>query len=64
MALVMRGKIEKGQSILIHAGAGGVGQAAIYVALSFNCEIFTTVGSKDKRAFLAKAFPQVKRSVI
>jgi fatty acid synthase len=64
MALVVRGKIEEGQSILIHAGAGGVGQAAIHVALSFNCKIFTTVGSNDKRAFLAKAFPQVRMNFI
>jgi fatty acid synthase len=55
----MRGRIEEGESILIHAGAGGVGQAAIHVALNLNCKIFTTVGSRDKRAFMKKAFPQV-----
>ncbi len=60
MALVMRGGIQKGESILIHAGAGGVGQAAIRVALSYNCNIFTTVGAKEKHAFLRKEFPQVK----
>ncbi len=64
MALVMRGAIEEGQSILIHAGAGGVGQAAIHVALSFNCKVFTTVGSRDKRAFITKTFPQVCSNLI
>ncbi|KAJ8030314.1 Fatty acid synthase [Holothuria leucospilota] len=43
-ALVVRGQIERGDSILIHAGSGGVGQAAIAVALSYGCKIYTTIG--------------------
>ena len=35
-------------------------QAAIAVALSYGCEVFTTVGSEEKRQFLKKAFPQLK----
>uniref|UniRef100_A0A6B2E4Y7 Fatty acid synthase n=1 Tax=Phlebotomus kandelakii TaxID=1109342 RepID=A0A6B2E4Y7_9DIPT len=58
-ALVMRGKMKKGESILIHAGSGGVGQAAISVALSAGLTVFTTVGSKEKREFLKKNFPQL-----
>ncbi|GFT94664.1 fatty acid synthase [Trichonephila clavipes] len=42
-ALIMRGKLQKGESILIHSGTGGIGIAAITIALSMNCEIFTTV---------------------
>uniref|UniRef100_A0A1L8DZ80 Fatty acid synthase n=1 Tax=Nyssomyia neivai TaxID=330878 RepID=A0A1L8DZ80_9DIPT len=58
-ALVMRGKMKKGESILIHAGSGGVGQAAISVALNAGLTVYTTVGSKEKREFLMKTFPQL-----
>ncbi|XP_059618857.1 fatty acid synthase [Phlebotomus argentipes] len=58
-ALVMRGKMKKGESILIHAGSGGVGQAAISVALNAGLTVYTTVGSKEKREFLKKTFPQL-----
>lgn len=61
-ALVVRGKMKKGESILIHAGSGGVGQAAISVALSGGLNVFTTVGSKEKREFLKKTFPKVSTS--
>ncbi|KAG5669844.1 hypothetical protein PVAND_000135 [Polypedilum vanderplanki] len=53
-------KIQKGQSILIHCGAGGVGQAALNVAFAYGLEVFTTVGTDEKREFLLKNFPQLK----
>ncbi|KAK9875949.1 hypothetical protein WA026_011050 [Henosepilachna vigintioctopunctata] len=56
-ALVEIGQIKEGQSILIHSGTGGVGQAAINYALSMNCNIFTTVGSPEKREIIKKLFP-------
>lgn len=59
-ALVCRGRIKKGESILIHGGSGGVGQAAIAIALSMGCEVFTTVGSNEKREFLKAKFPALK----
>ncbi|XP_047538484.1 fatty acid synthase-like [Vanessa atalanta] len=59
-ALVMIGQIQRGESILIHAGSGGVGQAAINVALRYGCEVFTTVGTPEKRAFIKRLFPQLK----
>lgn len=43
-ALIMRANLEPGESILIHSATGGVGQAAINLALSMNCEVYTTVG--------------------
>lgn len=43
-ALVSRGHLQEGERVLIHSGSGGVGQAAISIALSYGCEIFTTVG--------------------
>ncbi|KAG5674367.1 hypothetical protein PVAND_004341 [Polypedilum vanderplanki] len=58
-ALAIRGKMKKGESILIHAGSGGVGQAAISVALHAGLTVYTTVGSKEKREYLKKTFPQL-----
>lgn len=43
------GRIKRTESVLIHSGAGGTGQAAIQVAQYFGAEVFTTVGSKRKR---------------
>ncbi|KAL6159156.1 Type I Iterative PKS [Exserohilum turcicum] len=42
-------RARKGQSILIHAGAGGVGQAALQIARHLGLEVFTTVSSPEKR---------------
>lgn len=58
-ALVVRGRMRPGDSVLIHAGTGGVGQASIAIALHMGCTVFTTVGSKEKREFLKKRFPQL-----
>ncbi len=52
-ALVSLARMQKGESILIHAGTGGVGQAAIQIAKELGLEIFTTAGTPEKRA-LAK----------
>nr|CAD7408253.1 unnamed protein product [Timema cristinae] len=58
-ALVVRGRIQPKESILIHAGSGGVGQAAIAIALDMDCTVFTTVGTPEKRSFIKKRFPQL-----
>ncbi|KAK3090166.1 hypothetical protein FSP39_009679 [Pinctada imbricata] len=59
-ALVCRGHLKGRERVLIHSGSGGVGQAAISIALSFGCEVFTTVGSKEKREYLKTRFPQLQ----
>ncbi|KAA8581129.1 hypothetical protein FQN60_002710 [Etheostoma spectabile] len=58
-SLVVRGRLRPGETVLIHSGSGGVGQAAIAIALSKKCKVFTTVGSKEKRAYLQERFPQL-----
>uniref|UniRef100_A0A8B9PA86 Fatty acid synthase n=1 Tax=Apteryx owenii TaxID=8824 RepID=A0A8B9PA86_APTOW len=58
-ALVVRGGMKKGESVLIHSGSGGVGQAAIAIALSMGCRVFATVGSAEKREYLQARFPQL-----
>lgn len=47
-ALYDRGRLEAGQKVLIHAGAGGVGHVAIQLAKLKGAEVCTTVGSQDK----------------
>ncbi|KAF7549789.1 hypothetical protein G7046_g8236 [Stylonectria norvegica] len=45
-------RLERGQSVLIHAGSGGVGQAAIQLALLAGAEVFATVGSVAKKELI------------
>jgi fatty acid synthase len=59
-ALCVRGRLAEGESVLIHSGSGGVGTAAIAIALSKNCTVYTTVGSKEKKEHLKRRFPQLK----
>ena len=47
------GRIKQGERVLIHAGAGGVGLAALQIARRAGAEIFATAGSPAKRAYLA-----------
>eukprot|EP00522_Entomoneis_paludosa_P007169 CAMPEP_0172448792 /NCGR_PEP_ID=MMETSP1065-20121228/7729_1 /TAXON_ID=265537 /ORGANISM="Amphiprora paludosa, Strain CCMP125" /LENGTH=3370 /DNA_ID=CAMNT_0013200381 /DNA_START=215 /DNA_END=10327 /DNA_ORIENTATION=+ len=54
-ALFHKAQMKKGQSVLIHAGSGGVGLAAITVAQKRGLEVFTTC-SASKREFLKAKF--------
>ncbi|KAL8983680.1 MAG: hypothetical protein Q9205_002158 [Flavoplaca limonia] len=47
--LVDAGRLRKGETILIHSAAGGVGQAAIMLAQHIGAEIFVTVSSQVKK---------------
>lgn len=42
-------KLQAGETVLIHAAAGGVGQAAIQIAKLAGANIFATVSSIEKR---------------
>ena len=46
------GGLKPGMRVLVHAGAGGVGLAAIRLARLAGVEIFATAGSPTKRAFV------------
>eukprot|EP00884_Botryococcus_braunii_P007438 jgi/Botrbrau1/16696/Bobra.0213s0001.1 len=59
-AMIMRGGLQPGQSVLIHSGAGAVGLAAIRICLHRGCEVFTTCSSEEKRNFLLGTFPDLK----
>ena len=55
-SLLNLGRLTKNETILIHAGAGGVGQAAVGLALSVRADVFATVGSASKKTFLMEKF--------
>lgn len=55
-ALFIRGQLKPRESVLIHSGSGGVGQAAIAICLAMECRLFITCGSAAKREFLKKEF--------
>lgn len=59
-AFFINTKLEKGKSILIHAGTGGVGIAAIRVAIAYGLEVFTTCSTQEKRDYLLSEFPVLK----
>lgn len=49
-ALIDRIKVQKGQTVLIHGGTGGVGHVAIQLAKWCGAKVFTTVSSEEKGA--------------
>ncbi len=51
-ALYERGRLEPGDRVLIHAGAGGVGHVAIQLAKLKGADVCTTVGSQEKANFV------------
>ena len=46
--LFLEASLRPGERVLVHAGASGVGTAAIAMAKAVGCEVFTTVGGPDK----------------
>jgi myxalamid-type polyketide synthase MxaB len=51
-ALVRLANLQPGEHVLIHAGAGGVGLAAIQIAQQIGATIYATAGSEEKREYL------------
>ncbi len=51
-ALYDRGGLQAGQTVLIHAGAGGVGHVAIQLAKVKGAKVITTVSSVQKAEFV------------
>lgn len=54
ITLNLIGQMKRGDKVLIHSGAGGVGMAAIALAHRVGAEVFATAGSPDKREVLAR----------
>ena len=55
-ALLDIGRLEAGQTVLIHSACGGVGLAAIQVSQMAGAEIYCTVGSEEKARHLEVEF--------
>jgi putative PIG3 family NAD(P)H quinone oxidoreductase len=45
-----RGQLVKGERLLVHGGASGIGTTAIQMAAAFGATVFTTAGSAEKCA--------------
>ena len=43
-----RGRLQPGETLLIHGGSSGIGTMAIQLAKAFGSKVIVTVGSKDK----------------
>lgn len=48
-ALINLARIRKGETVLIHSAAGGIGHAAISIAKHVGATIYATAGSEEKR---------------
>ena len=53
-ALVTSARLRAGETVLIHAAAGGVGLAAVNIARKIGAVVYATAGSEAKRVFLRK----------
>jgi NADPH:quinone reductase-like Zn-dependent oxidoreductase/NAD(P)-dependent dehydrogenase (short-subunit alcohol dehydrogenase family) len=49
-------RLTKGETILVHAASGGLGQAIINLALLVGAEIYATVGTLEKKRLLMAEF--------
>jgi acyl transferase domain-containing protein/NADPH:quinone reductase-like Zn-dependent oxidoreductase/SAM-dependent methyltransferase/acyl carrier protein len=56
MSVLRIGRLQQGESILIHAASGAVGQACIVLARNVGADVFVTAGSTAKRNFLRDEF--------
>lgn len=52
--LIDRARVQKGDKVLVHAGAGGVGHMVVQLAKIFGAEVFATVS--EQKADFVKAF--------
>jgi NADPH:quinone reductase-like Zn-dependent oxidoreductase len=55
-SLIEVGRLNSGESVLIHAASGGVGQAAIQVAKMVGAHIYATVSTVEKRSHLIETY--------
>ncbi|KAK5996225.1 Highly reducing polyketide synthase gloL [Cladobotryum mycophilum] len=53
-AVINKGELESGQSILIHSACGGVGLAALQICKMLGAEVYTTVGNEEKVQYLVQ----------
>ncbi|UJR29474.1 hypothetical protein I4U23_010686 [Adineta vaga] len=54
--LIDKAQLKRGEIVLIHSAAGGIGQAAIQLAHYIGASVICTVGSNEKREFLRNTY--------
>jgi NADPH2:quinone reductase len=54
-ALVRRGRLRAGETVLVHGAAGGVGSAAVQVAKALGAKVIAVVSTEAKRAIATQA---------
>ena len=52
LGLHERGRLAAGESVLVHAAAGGVGSAAVQLAVAAGARVFATAGGERKAQFV------------
>ncbi|KAI0150274.1 ketoacyl-synt-domain-containing protein [Xylariaceae sp. FL1272] len=62
-SLIELGRLRQDERVLIHAGSGAVGQAAINLAKMIGAQVYTTVGSPEKKEFLMREFGLPERRI-
>ncbi|KAE8146743.1 ketoacyl-synt-domain-containing protein [Aspergillus avenaceus] len=55
-SLVNVANLQRGQSVLIHSAAGGLGQACIQIAQHLGAEVYVTAGSDEKKDYLCNRY--------
>jgi NADPH:quinone reductase-like Zn-dependent oxidoreductase/ubiquinone/menaquinone biosynthesis C-methylase UbiE/acyl carrier protein len=56
ISLFVTANLRKGEKVLIHSGAGGVGQAAVMLSQMAGAEVFVTAGTESKRNLVSNKF--------
>jgi NADPH:quinone reductase len=54
-ALLLRGRLQAGETVLVHGAAGGVGTASLQVAKALGAKTIALVSSEDKRVVAERA---------
>ena len=57
-------RVQEGETVLVHWGAGGVGQAAIQLASLAGANLIVTVGSLEKRDFIRDTYGIPETSIL
>ena len=56
LALFQTARLRKGETVLIHAAAGAVGQACVVLAQNVGAHVYVTAGTEAKRSLLHEQF--------
>ncbi|KAI0133897.1 putative polyketide synthase [Xylariales sp. AK1849] len=56
LSLIEVGRLQKGETVLIHSASGAVGQACVLLAQHIGAQVVATAGTAQKREFLTQTF--------